>query len=115
MQRENQHYEARAFGHDGEVIEVAHVGNLARARQHARARSVFEDVAYVTLALPERTDIFCRGRNRLRIRKPGVPIDVLTTAPGEFAHVGGRTELGDRGEIIRPAIGQPYEVAQHAE
>jgi hypothetical protein len=108
---DNQSYEAREFGHDGEIREVAQISSLTRARLHARARSADVDVAFVTLALPERTDIFCRGRNRLRIRRPGAPIGVLTTAPGEFMHVGGRTELGDRGELIRPAIGTPYEVA----
>lgn len=58
------------FDHDGVVTETVEVAKAEAARRIARLASRKREIAYATVRTPERTDVFARGKGRLRIARP---------------------------------------------
>ncbi|MCW2922417.1 MAG: hypothetical protein JWL76_2291 [Thermoleophilia bacterium] len=58
------------FDHDGVVTETVEVARAEAARRIARVASRKLEIAYATVRTFERTDVFARGKGRLRITRP---------------------------------------------
>ena len=58
------------FDHDGSVTETSEVARAEAARRIARVATRKQGVAYATVRTHERTDVFARGKGRLRIARP---------------------------------------------
>lgn len=58
------------FDHDGSVTETVEVASAASARRIARLATRKREIAYATVRTHERTDVFARGKGRLRIARP---------------------------------------------
>jgi hypothetical protein len=58
------------FDHDGVVTETVEVARADAARRIARLATRRRDIAYATVRTHERTDVFARGKGRLRIARP---------------------------------------------
>lgn len=70
MELEPAPFRVVAFDHQGEAAEIAEIANREAARRHARARSRHASIAYATIVDGDRLDVFARGKNRLRIKRP---------------------------------------------
>lgn len=58
------------FDHDGSVTETVEVTRAEAARRIARLATRRREIAYATVRTHERTDVFARGKGRLRIARP---------------------------------------------
>lgn len=58
------------FDHQGSVTETVEVARPEAARRIARLATRRAEIAYATVRTPERTDVFARGKGRLRIARP---------------------------------------------
>jgi hypothetical protein len=58
------------FDHDGSVTETVEVARAEAARRIARLATRKREIAYATVRTHERTDVFARGKGRLRIARP---------------------------------------------
>ncbi len=58
------------FDHDGSVTETVEVARAEGARRIARLATRKREIAYATVRTHERTDVFARGKGRLRIARP---------------------------------------------
>ena len=58
------------FDHDGSVTETVEVASDVAARRIARLATRRPGIAYATVRTPERTNVFARGKGRLRISRP---------------------------------------------
>lgn len=67
---EPEPYRVIAFDYHGEAAEIAEIVNRESARRHARKRSREKTIAYAAMVDGDRLDIFARGKNRLRIKRP---------------------------------------------
>jgi hypothetical protein len=58
------------FDHEGSVTETVEIANAVAARRLARVATRRREIAYATVRTAERTDVFARGKGRLRIARP---------------------------------------------